>query len=779
MPRYGDGNKDKYHFSQINRFIPRVDAKDKVTGRARYAADLVFHNMLVAGTLFSPHAHARVTRISTETAKSLPGVCAVLTFQDLEKEKSWGYYSYLTSHPRYQGDAVAIVAAEDYTSLQSALAAIEVEYDVLPAVLTIEEALAEGAPLVHEGDEECRGNIWAHSVKKVRKGDVDTAFANCDLVVERRYETGAVEHAYLETEAAVAVPDPTSGEMTVYTGAVNPFFTRRWVADALNLPRPKVRVVQQTLGGSFGGKEELLGLVASRAALLARATGRPVKMMMSREESIIASTKRHPFQMHYKVGVNRDGRMQAFQVKLVENVGAFHMHEFMNFRASVHAAGVYSIPNVKVDIFGVFTNTVTAGAMRGYSAPQLIFGQELLYEEVAAELGMDPVEFKRLNMLRPGDMSPCGQQMEGEMILPEILDALLEKTDFQKKRSAYAGQTGEIRKGIGLSMFYRGCGLGAESPDASAGYVCVHDDGSVMINTGLTDNGQGLKTAYTQIVAEALGVSAEQVHCIGVDTHTITDSGITAASRGTVMGSQPLRQAAEELRGYLCETAAMMFHAEPAQVELSGGMFRLMGVPDACIPFATVCNVHHWTGGQSGVQRWFRPPPIDYNMEEGHGKAFPTYSYGAVVAEVEVDTGTGEIRVEKVSSAHDAGTVINPKVALGQVYGGILMGQGFAVMEKLVMDRGLIRTDNFDTYIIASSMDCPEMDVMLFESEDPAGSFGAKSLGEPGTEGVAAAVASAVRQATGLPLRSIPINKVDMLEMLLDSQADEGEEAAV
>ncbi|MDR0840875.1 MAG: xanthine dehydrogenase family protein molybdopterin-binding subunit [Christensenellaceae bacterium] len=778
MPQFGDGNKTDKGFAYINRSVPRVDARDKVTGRAKYAADLEFPGMLLGGALFSPYAHAQVVRINADKARALPGVRAVLTFEDIKKEKSWGYYTYLSGRLRYRGDVTAIVAAEDWHALQAGLNAIEVEYQELPAVFTVEEALAEGAPLVHENDPECEGNIWSHSRYKVRKGDVDEAFAHCDRIIEREYRTEPVEHAYMEPEAAVAVPDSTSGLMTVYAGAVNPYFTRRWVADVLDIPRAKTRVIQQTVGGSFGGKEELMGLTAARAALLAQATDRPVKMLVSREQSIAASTKRHPFTMKYKLGVNNDGRLQAFQVEVIENVGAFHMHEFMNFRASVHAAGVYEIPNVKVDVYGVFTNTVTAGAMRGYSSPQLIFGSEQLYEETAAELGMDYMDFKRLNMLKPGGVNACGQAMDSEIILPEILDTLFEKTGFETKRKQYAAQpAGLIRKGIGMAMFYRGCGLGAESPDASAGFVCVHDDGSVMINSGIVENGQGMKTSFTQIVAETLSVSPDIIHFIGADTHTIPDSGITAASRSTVMGAQSVKLAAEELKAYLLETAAMMFHAKPEQVELKEGLFHLIGVPDAVIPFQVVCNVHHWTGQQAGVMRWYKPPALDYSMEQGGGKAFPTYAYGCVIAEVEVDTATGEVDVKKVTCGHDLGTVINDKIVEGQIYGGVLMGQGFAVMEKLVMQNGAIRTNNFDTYMIATSMDLPDIDVVLFESSDEAGTYGAKSVGEPATEGVAAAIISAIKNATGLHIRSIPVTKVE-LKALLNRQNAEGGSAA-
>jgi CO/xanthine dehydrogenase Mo-binding subunit len=774
VPIYGDGNKTEKGYTYINRFFPRVDARDKVTGRAKYAGDLDFPGMLIGGALFSPYAHAQVTYINVDKARQIPGVHCVMTFEDLKKEKSWGYYTFMSSRLRYQGDVSAIVAAEDWESLQKALKSIEIEYKELPAVFTPEEALKPGAPLVHENDPECEGNIWSHSRYKVRKGDVDAAFETCDHILERVYRTDPVEHAYMETEAAVAVPDTTaSGIMTVYAGCVNPFFTRRWVADVLGVSRAKIRVVQQTVGGSFGGKEELMGLTASRAALLASATGRPVKMVMTREESIIASTKRHPFTIKYKLGTNNEGKIQAFQAEVIENVGAFHMHEFMNFRAAVHAAGVYEIPNVKVDVYGVFTNTVTAGAMRGYSSPQLIFGSEQLYEEMAEELGMDYMEFKRLNMLKQGGTNACGQVMDAPIILPEILDKLFDKTDFENKRKAYLNQSDTLkRKGIGMAMFYRGCGLGAEAPDASAGSVVVHDDGTVMINSGLVENGQGMKTAFTQIVAETLSIPPDVIHFIGVDTNTIPDSGITAASRTTVMGSQSVKLAAEELKGYLLETAAMMFHATPEAVELKDGMFKLIGVPDAVIPFQVVANVHHWTGQQAGVMRWFKPPHLDYDMKEGFGKAFPTYAYGSVIAEVEVDMQTGEINVEKITCGHDLGTVINNKTVIGQIYGGVLMGQGYAIMEKLLIKDGIIRTDNFDTYMIGTSMDVPEIDAVLFESDDAAGTYGAKSVGEPSTEGVAAAIISAITNATGIRIRRIPINKVDMLSILHHSNDD-------
>ena len=323
---------------------------------------------------------------------------------------------------------------------------------------------------------------------------MEKAFPACDKVVEREYRTNYVEHAYMEPESAVAVPGTGTTEMQVYASCVNPFFTRHWVADAIGVARSRVQIVQQMLGGSFGGKEELMGLVACRAAILARKTGVPVKMTMTREESIIGSTKRHPMRLRYKVGVNKDGKLQAVWCEIAENLGAYSMHQFMNFRASVHAVGAYNIPNVYVDVFGVFHQQRDVRAMRGYSSPQIIYAQEQLYEEVAEEIGMDFLEFKKLNLLREGDTTPTGQLLDGEVIFEKVVDSVLEKSNFKEKRDAYSREEGPIRKGIGLAICYRGCGLGAESSDSSGAIVAVHDDGTVMINVGLSENGQGLKT---------------------------------------------------------------------------------------------------------------------------------------------------------------------------------------------------------------------------------------------------------------------------------------------
>ncbi|MEW6623347.1 MAG: xanthine dehydrogenase family protein molybdopterin-binding subunit [Bacillota bacterium] len=757
MPLLGSKNYD-----YLNKPVPRVDALDKVLGRAQYAADLKFPQMLYGGMLRSGLSHAKVAKIDVAKAKAMDGVFEVLTYGDLKKAKSWANYMYITDTVRYVGDVVAIVAAETPEIVQDALKAIQVEYQELPGVYTIEEALAKDAPLVHEGAPD---NIFKESHFPVRKGDVEKGFAQCEVIIEREYHTQYIEHAYIEPEACVAVPDPIDGTMTVFSSSQNPYFTRRYVADILQCGMHKVRIVQQTLGGSFGGKEEGVGLIAGRAAILAQKTGRPVKIALTREESILESSKRHPFRLKYKIGATREGKIMALEAELVDNSGAYNNQtQFMNFRAAVHTAGVYEIPNVKVDVVGVFTNNIHSGAMRGYSSPQIIFAQEQLIEELAEELGMNPIEFRKLNALKTGSLTATSQELVEPVILEEMIDTLVQKTEYSKKREAYKNQSGPKKRGIGIATCFRGCGFGAESVDASGATVTALEDGTVIINSGLVENGQGLKTAYSQIAAEVLGVPVERIHFIGVDTHSIADCGMTVASRGTVMGSQAMKKAAGELKEILKKTAAEMLNTHVDKVDIKDGVYFEVPNPKNKVFFSDVCNKQLWSGRQMSVFAWYEPKNLNYDHHTGQGNAFPTYSFGCVVAEVEVDTETGYVDVLNVAAGHDVGTAVNPALIKGQIYGGIAMGMGFAITEEVEVNKGKVGTLNLDTYIIPTSMDMPQMSTLIFECDDKEGTYGAKSLGEPATEAVGAAIANAIYNATGRRIRQLP---ADLEKVLL------------
>ncbi len=788
MPLYG---QKKEQYTIINQSKPRVDGVDKVTGRAHFAADLYYDRMVYGGMLRSRLASAKVTRIDTEKAKAMPGVLAVLTASDLRKTQSWAMYMYLTEQVRYVGDVVALVCAETKEQVNNALKAIEVDYEEQPAVFTIREAMEEGAHQIHE---KFPGNKFSPSEFHIEKGDIDDGFAKADYVIEREYETQYVEHAYIEPEAVVAEEDPADGMMTVHASAQNPFFTRRYVADILGLPMNKVRVVQETLGGSFGGKEEGVGLLAARAALLCSIVKRPVKMVFSREESLLESAKRHPFILKYKAGVTKDGKIVAWEGTQIDNSGAYNNQtQFMNWRANVHSCGPYSIPNVKTETFGVFTNNIHSGAFRGYSSPALIFGQEQFIDEIAEEIGMDEVELRRINCLKDGLTNATGTVLDN-VILQEVMDHTVAQANYQAKRDQYKNQpAAPIQKGIGMAIAHRACGLGAEAPDASGAMVIANEDGSVHINTGLAENGQGLKTAYSQIAAEALGVCYENVVMYGTNTHAIADSGMTVASRGTVMGAQSMRKAAAKLNGIMRENAISLgFFSDTAAIEeacklakgsldglaitaddivLKDSLFFHPKYTDYTVGFECVCGAGLWSGCQMAAYEWFKPDAYEQDHHTGQGVAGPNFAYGCVVAEVEVDMGTGYVDLVKVTASHDVGTAINPALIEGQIYGGIVMGQGYGIMEEVEINKGRVQNQNLDEYILPTSMDMPEMDINIFECDDEKGTFGAKSVGEPSTEAVAAAIANAVYNATK---RRVRINPAGLEQVLLGKKLIKG-----
>lgn len=774
-------NEKKKTYHVIGKSVPRIDGHDKVTGRARYAADIYMDGMLYAGALKSGHVSARVLSIDTEKAKAIPGVKAVVTFADLPKKQSFASYMYLTDVIRFAGDCVAMVAAENQYALKEALENIKVEYEELPVVSTIEEAMAPGAYQLHE---EYPGNMFTKSRYDMIKGDVDGAWKEADVILEREYRTQYVEHAYIEPEAVVAFEDTNMGVMTVHASTQNPFSTRRYVADILGVPMNRVRIIQEHLGGSFGGKDECLGVIAARASFLAKVTGKPVKYVFSREDSILESGKRHPFRLRYKVGVKKDGHIVAWEGEQVDNSGAYtNQTQFMNWRANVHSAGAYEIDNIKTKTFGVFTNNSHSGAMRGYSSPQLLFAQEQLIDELAEAIGMDEITFRQINCLKNGSKTASGTVVS-HVILEDMMMDLVEKTDYRKKRESYKQQEGRIRKGIGIAITHRGCGLGAESPDASGCMMIINSDGSVTINSGLAENGQGLKTAYAQIAAEALGVTYESVQFYGTDTHMIPDCGLTVASRGTFMGAQPVKRAGDKLKQIMLGHALEMEIFDLRKVETIYGLekdslsyeqfckddielcesyFYLKKYPEVKVELKAISDRCFWSGRQLSVFEWFTPERCEQSHATGQGTPFPCYGYGCVVAEVEVDTATGYVDVKKVTSAHDTGKVVNPALLRGQLYGGIVMGQGFSVMEEVTDKKGHVTSQNLDSYILPTSLDAPEMDVYMYNSGDPTGTYGSKSIGEPATEAVGAAIANAVSNAIGRKIYQNPCNLEQVL----------------
>ncbi|MDD2370550.1 MAG: xanthine dehydrogenase family protein molybdopterin-binding subunit [Firmicutes bacterium] len=778
-------NNNKYNI--VGKDIKRVDALEKVTGTALYAADLYKGNMLYGGNVRIKEYPAKITKIDTKEAEAIPGVVKIITcFDKNAKKHSWADYCYLTDEVKFCGDVVAIVAAESKKAVDKAIKSIKVEYELQEGVYTIEDALKEDAPIVREKgvglidgipNKEKKGNIFLDSYYPIRKGNVEEGFKKCDVIIEREFNVPFIDQAYIETEACLVYNDPKDGSITGEASAQNPFFTRRYLAEASGHNMSESRFIQRTLGGTFGGKEEGVGVQIGRAAILHKATGRPVKMVNTREESLMDSSKRHAFNFKYKIGATKDGDILAAEGTLVDNCGAYNNQtQFMNWRASVHSVGVYEIPNVKTDTYGVFTNNVHGGAMRGYSSPQVIFAQEQLMNELAKELGMDSVELRRKNIIRQNTRTATNQLITEEVILEEMMDELLKRTDYYSKKKEFEDfnkKDNNIKKGISLVTVYRGAGLGAEGVDANGAFIQATEDGSVIINTGLAENGQGLQTAYAQIAAEMLGVTMDKIHFHSVDTHAIADSGMTVASRGTTMGAQSMKLAAEKLALIFKEHVAEKFGTTVDRISCKDNYyfdiednFPANYSSDKRIAFKDVCNERLWAGQQLAVYEWFRPALNEYDHHIGQGKAFPTYTYNVCIAEVEVDVETGDIKVTKVTSGLDCGRVINPNMVKGQMLGGIVMGLGYAITEEIELKKGRILNDNFDSYILPTSMDMPEMDVVLFESETKEGTLGAKSVGEPATEAVAAAIAGSVGHALNKNVDHLPCSLESILKYM-------------
>jgi CO/xanthine dehydrogenase Mo-binding subunit len=768
-------------FGTIGRRHWRVDGIGKVTGRAVFAADLAVPGMLWGKVLLARRPHARIVAIDTRRAVELPGVRAVLTAEDLPHAKVFGVV--VQNQPvlaftkiRQYGDAVAMVAAESREAAARALDLIDVRYEDLPGIFDPEEALAPGAPHIHEPSpaEEAASADTAEGTAsppnlcfqhRVRKGDIAQGLDLADIVLERTYRTAHVEHAYIEPEAILAEPAGDGGVRV--TGSIqNLFSTRRSLAAVLGLDLARVTVEHATLGGSFGGKDEVMTQMACRAALLARATGRPVKMVNTREDSFTESYKRHPYVMHYKVGAKTDGRLTAIAARIVADAGAYaSMSPFVTWRSAVQVTGPYECPHVCADVYAAYTNNCYTGAMRGFGAPQVNFAIESLMDELADRLECDPLDLRLQNSFTQGSITATGQCLDHHCVsIKEVLERAAAESSWRVRRGeldAYnRTQADDVRRGIGLACSYRGVGLGAEGVDAAGSLIAIQSDGSVIVNIALTDMGQGVQSALALIAAEVLGIDTRRVKCFNVHTGRVPDSGPTVASRSTLVGGQATRKAAEALRATLCEVAAEELGVAPAQIEPRDGCLRVTGgAPGGSekhLGFDDVVAAAYARGRALLGFGWHPPPKTSWDGAQGSGDAYATFVYSANVAEVAVDPATGKVDVIRVTAVHDVGRAISPAMVHSQIYGGIAMGTGYAVLEHYGIERGVPTVCNLDEYLILTALDMPAVDPVIVENPDPAGPFGAKSVGEPATEIAAPAILNAIAHATGKRIDRLP-----------------------
>lgn len=747
-------------YDKVNKPIRRVDANEKVTGKAKFAADLSFPNMLYAKVLRSKYPRARIVKINIEKALAYPGVKAIIRAENIPNNE----FGVIVQNQQvlareevfYIGDGIAVSAAETKEAAARALELIEVEYEELPGIFDLEEAEKKDAPLVHS---ELENNQVVHH--RLRKGDTEKGFAQSEVILEREYTTQFIEHGYIEPEALVAVPHEHNTLVTIYGSIQNPFSCRNAVASVLKVPLNKVRIIQNHMGGSFGGKDEVMSSMAARAALLSLKTDRPVKMVNTRDESILESYKRHPYKMKYKVGVTKKGKLVAMEIKCLADSGAYACQTpFVTWRSVVQATGPYEVPHVRTDTYGYYTNNVYTGAMRGYGSPQIIFAQESLMDELAKELKMTPMELRLKNIYHNNSITASGQKLDNHQVsLEEVIDKAVEASNYKEKYRGYSEpQSGDKKRGIGMAISFRGCSLGAEATDAAGAIVAIQRDGSILISCGLAENGEGLKTVFTQIAAEELGVGIKRINYMEVDTSVSPESGATVASRSTILGGNAVKNAACQLKEILAKIVATEFKIIVDNLDFKNENIYEKNKEQKIISFDEAVNLANQKREFLSAFGWYKAPDISWDEETGQGRPYFTYVYGCQIAEVEVDTATGQIEVLKITAAHDVGKAINPATLKGQIYGGVMMGLGYGIMEEVETAQGYIKNTNFDEYLIPTIKDMPEISPIIVENPDPHGPYGAKSIGEPTLELGAPAIANAVAQATGKRIRHLPLN---------------------
>lgn len=763
----------------------RNDAYAKVTGKAKFTDDLKFANVLHAAPVYSDFVHARINAIDTSTAEKIAGVIRVITAKDVPGENRFGqiirdFRIFADDKIRYHGDVVAIVVAETREIAIHAAQLVKVDATPLPTVLDPEEALKPGAVLVHENH---GSNLINTHV--VRRGNVEDGFKQADFVIEQDFSTQFIEHAYMETEAAVCVPRSTDGVIEVYGSMQHPFSTRRFVAACLGVALSEVEIIGTPMGGGFGGKDDTAAIVCARTALAAKLLGRAVKMVYRRDWSMRESYKRHPYRVHYKMGVTRAGRITAVQCRIVADGGAYcSVTPWVTWRSTVQCCGPYVVPNVHCDTFGVYTNNVVTGAMRGFGSPQMNFVIEQVVEMAAAKVGISGIEFRRRNMVRQGSVTITGQKLDGHKVaMEQVLDAVLKEVDYERKLAWCAQGQPERRSptrressqplqlagsetgapiaddelyGIGVAMSYRGVSLGAEGTDFCAAIINAQADGSILLETGMHENGQGVESAMCLICAEELGVDVYRIRYRRSSTSNIPDSGTTVASRGTIMGGGATALAARELKKKIAEALCDKLHCAADEVRFAKDF--IFGKSDAeKILFADAMR-QMWA-----MQKFpfalgvFKAPRVSWDEHTGQGDAYFTWVYGCQAVELTVNRRTGKVKLLNAVAAHDVGRAVNPDMVRGQIYGGMAMSAGYALHEEVKAPGGKMTTLNLNTYRIPRSMDLPEMKVIIVENPDPLSPTGAKAIGEPANEILAPAIANAIFNATGVRHFSSPI----------------------
>ncbi len=731
----------------------------KATGTARYGADLVRPGMLHLKVVRSPHAHARVPHVETAGAESTPGVAAVLTAKDvpsnLHGRMTQDQPVLVEDVARMVGDPVVAIVAGTETAAAEAVAKVHVRYEILPPVASPEEALRPGAPRLHP-----LGNLL--KAQGMGKGDVAAGFAQAHVVVEGSYRTPFNEHAYLEPEAGLAYV-AEDGRLVLHSATPHTHLHQREVARVLGLPLEQVKIEPLVVGGAFGGKSDLT--VQALAALAAWRLRRPVRYVLTREESFLVSTKRHPFDIRCRLGADAAGRITGLEMDILADAGPYaSSSEYVVVKGMVSGAGPYDIPNSRLFGRSARTTNALSGSMRGLGAPQATFAAESQMDELARRLGIHPIELRLKNALRPGSVLPTGFQVGDEVAYRETLEAIRPHYDAAVRRPRESGDGGPVLRGVGVASMWYGIGttLGERPSHADAALL---PDGRVAAFVGGTDTGQGSDFALRRIAAMVFGIAVPDVVLVRGDTDRTRDTGSATGSRTTFYIGNAVRIAAENLRRLVLMAAAEELEAPAEILECHGGHVFPREAPGRGIALAELARRLAARGRHLKAPGTFDPEACPLDPETGLGKPYATYASATQMAEVDVNVRTGAVRVLRVVAAHDIGRVINPVGARCQVEGAIVMGIGFALKEEFLPGT----TRGFADYRIPTARDVPEIETIFIERPEPKGPFGAKGLGECALLPTAPAILNAVADATGARVRELPATRARVLAAIAEA----------
>jgi CO/xanthine dehydrogenase Mo-binding subunit len=750
----------------VGSSVARNDALEKVRGTVKYIDDYKFGGMLYGATVRARVPHARIKSINLAPAKAIDGVFGVYTYKDIPGKNTvplvFNDYPLLAEDKVvFYGQPIALVAAETLEAARFAAGKVEIEYEELTPVLDVHQSLKKDAPRVYGKD-----NI----IKKfdIIKGDVKKGFKEADVIVENVFTTNYQVHTYLEPQGMIAYPEPDDS-MVVYGSMQCPFYIHDALAMVLGIPHNKVRIVQTTTGGGFGGKEDVPSVVAGHAALMAYLSCRPVKLVYTREEDFHSMSKRHPSYVEIKYGAKKDGRIVAAQVRYILDGGAFStLSPIVLWRGAVHAAGPYIIPNVKIEALAVATNKVPCGAYRGFGQPQASFANESLIDELAAKLSMSPLELRLKNMLKIGSRTATGQKITESCGFDKVISEVIKKSEWEKiYKKDKDNSDSKIKTGIGIAASFYGVGLGAGGKyiDRAGSYVQVQKDGTVLVAIGNTELGQGVFTVVSQITAETLGVPYKCVKVMRPDTTRVPDSGPTVASRSTLMSGSAAMNASKTIRANLDKMVLKILKVKTGKVFSDGKNYYIEGKPSKKISYLDAVKQCYAERIHLSCSGWYTGEDVSFDQKTGQGNAYYTYTYSASVVVVEVNTETCEVRVKKIVSGHDIGKAVNPLLCQGQIEGGVIQSMGYALTENLVLKNGIIQNPNFAGYLIPTPSDIPEIIPVIVEEPYKAGPYGAKGLGEPPMITPATAIINAINNATGWRARHLPATPEQLLKI--------------